>query len=318
MVLIADVVGHDEDGVARAASEVVRIANARGAEGFVAASADARKKFWLERSRTAAIAKHTNAFKLNEDVVIPLPRLGEYTDGVERINIEHSLANKLELAERVDAFLASPALASCWGPESEARPTQELLEAKVDEARALVAEVRDRWSDLARRLDETFRALQDHSLRVSWKTELRDPLEEIFAGLAFAPVAKRLREIHAEVLRRRLFVAMHMHAGDGNVHTNIPVNSDDYRMLQQANEAVRRVMALARDLGGVVSGEHGIGITKLEFLTDDELAPVGRVQAQRRSRTSASTRASCCATARCPATSPTPTRRASRCWAPRA
>ena len=32
-------------------------------------------------------------------------------------------------------------------------------------------------------------------------------------------------------------------------------------------------MALARELGGVISGEHGIGITKLEFLTDDELAP---------------------------------------------
>ena len=31
-------------------------------------------------------------------------------------------------------------------------------------------------------------------------------------------------------------------------------------------------MALARSLDGVISGEHGIGITKLEFLTDDEIA----------------------------------------------
>jgi FAD/FMN-containing dehydrogenase/Fe-S oxidoreductase len=273
MVLIADVVGHDEDGVARATSEVVRIANARGAEGFVAVSPEARKKFWSERARTAAIARHTNAFKLNEDVVIPLDRLGEYTDGVERINVEHSLANKIDLAGRIDAFLASSALAHCWGPDSEARPPQDLLDAKVEEARALVGEVRARWRDLAGRLDETFPALQDHRVRVSWKTELRDPLEAIFDGRAFAPVAKRLLEIHAEVLRGRLFVALHMHAGDGNVHTNIPVNSDDYRMLQQANDAVRRVMALARSLGGVVSGEHGIGITKLEFLSDAELAP---------------------------------------------
>ena len=62
-----------------------------------------------------------------------------------------------------------------------------------------------------------------------------------------------------------------MHAGDGNVHTNIPVNSDDYAMLQTAHAVVARVMALARSLDGVISGEHGIGITKLEFLTDDEL-----------------------------------------------
>jgi Fe-S oxidoreductase len=63
-----------------------------------------------------------------------------------------------------------------------------------------------------------------------------------------------------------------MHAGDGNVHTNIPVNSDNYAMLQTANQAVARIMRIARDLNGVISGEHGIGITKLEHLTEGELA----------------------------------------------
>ena len=43
-------------------------------------------------------------------------------------------------------------------------------------------------------------------------------------------------------------------------------------MLQTAHEAVARIMVLARSLDGVISGEHGIGITKLEFLSDDELA----------------------------------------------
>ncbi|HET6827278.1 MAG TPA: DUF3400 domain-containing protein, partial [Ramlibacter sp.] len=42
---------------------------------------------------------------------------------------------------------------------------------------------------------------------------------------------------------------------------------------QTAHEAVKRIMALARALNGVISGEHGIGITKLEFLTDEELKP---------------------------------------------
>ncbi|MCD8514933.1 MAG: FAD-linked oxidase, partial [Burkholderiaceae bacterium] len=55
--------------------------------------------------------------------------------------------------------------------------------------------------------------------------------------------------------------------------TNIPVNSDDYEMLQTAHEAVDRIMVLARSLDGVISGEHGIGITKLQYLTDEELAP---------------------------------------------
>jgi ferredoxin len=64
-----------------------------------------------------------------------------------------------------------------------------------------------------------------------------------------------------------------MHAGDGNVHTNIPVNSDRYEMLQTAYRTVERIMHLARSLDGVISGEHGIGITKLEFLTDEEIRP---------------------------------------------
>jgi Fe-S oxidoreductase len=42
-------------------------------------------------------------------------------------------------------------------------------------------------------------------------------------------------------------------------------------MLQDAHAAVTRIMALARSLDGVISGEHGIGITKLEFLTEDEI-----------------------------------------------
>ena len=82
-----------------------------------------------------------------------------------------------------------------------------------------------------------------------------------------------MQAIHDRVLKSRVFVALHMHAGDGNVHTNIPVNSDDYEMLQEANQAVARIMQIARDLDGVISGEHGIGLTKYEFLTEAELAP---------------------------------------------
>ncbi|MCC6194768.1 MAG: DUF3683 domain-containing protein [Burkholderiales bacterium] len=273
MVLLADVVGDDETRVAKAASEVVRIANHRGAEGFIAVSADARRKFWLDRARTAAIARHTNAFKINEDVVIPLPRLGDYTDGIERINIELSLKNKIRLADELAQFLASPQVAQAWPPASETKPPQEILEAKVEEARALVTGARRAWQGYLDRLDTMFPALQDHSLVASWKRELAAPLSEIFSGLAFEPVMKQVRDIHARVLRSRVFVALHMHAGDGNVHTNIPVNSDDYAMLQEANAAVARIMRLARSLNGVISGEHGIGITKLEFMTDEELAP---------------------------------------------
>lgn len=286
MVLVGDIVGDDADAVARATSEVIRLANARSGEGFVAVSADARKKFWLDRKRTAAISKHTNAFKINEDVVIPLERMGEYTLGIERLNIELSLRNKLALLDRLEAFFTEGELPLGKTDDASEIPSAELLEDRVQQALALLREVRALWQGWLQGLDVAqpgatgepgtgrsfFDQLQDHSLRASWRSQVLKPLQGLFAGSAFGPIVAACQKIHQEVLRGRVWIALHMHAGDGNVHTNIPVNSDNYEMLQTAHEAVARIMVLARSLDGVISGEHGIGITKLEFLSDDELA----------------------------------------------
>ena len=272
MVLVGDIAGDDPDAVARATSEVVRLANSRSGEGFIAISPEARKKFWLDRKRTAAISKHTNAFKINEDVVIPLPRMAEYTDGIERINIELSLRNKIRLADELEAFFGRGNLPLGRQDDAGEIPSAELLEDRVQQAVAVIREVRAQWQDWLANVEPLFAQLQDHRLRASWKTQIRAPLEAIFAGNAFAPILLEVNAIHQRVLKGRVWVALHMHAGDGNVHTNIPVNSDNYEMLQTAHEAVGRIMALARRLDGVISGEHGIGITKLEFLSDDEIA----------------------------------------------
>jgi FAD/FMN-containing dehydrogenase/Fe-S oxidoreductase len=279
MALFGDIAGDDADAVARAASEVVRLANSRGGEGFVAVSPEARKKFWLDRKRTAAISKHTNAFKINEDVVIPLPRMGEYTEGIERLNIELSLRNKLALLDALQVFFEKGNLPLGRSDDAGDIASAELLEDRVQQALTLLRGVRDQWQHWSSQLDVVqtdtgrtlFTDLQDHTLRASWKTQIRAPLQNIFAGSALKPVLDQCQKIHAEVLRGRVWIALHMHAGDGNVHTNIPVNSDNYDMLQTAHEMVARIMVLARSLDGVISGEHGIGITKLEFLTDDEM-----------------------------------------------
>ncbi|MFM8899719.1 MAG: DUF3683 domain-containing protein [Burkholderiales bacterium] len=280
MVLVGDICGDDPDAVARVTSEVVRLANGRSGEGFVAVSPDARKKFWLDRKRTAAISKHTNAFKVNEDVVIPLPRMGEYTEGIERINIELSLQNKLALVDALEAFFLTGNLPLGKSDDAGEIASAELLEDRVQQALTLLREVRGLWHGWLTKLDAPvaegertlFAQLQDHSLRASWKTQIRTPLQAIFAGSSLKPIVDECQKIHGQILKGRVWVALHMHAGDGNVHTNIPVNSDNYDMLQTAHHAVARIMKLARSLDGVISGEHGIGITKLEFLTDAEIA----------------------------------------------
>ena len=277
MVLFGDIAGDNADDVARATSEVVRIANSRNGEGFIAISPEARKKFWLDRKRTAAISKHTNAFKINEDVVIPLPRMAEYTDGIERINIELSLQNKIKLCDALEDFFKQGQLKGnlplSKHDDAVGMTSSELLEDRVAQALALVADVRDLWVGWLANVETLFPQLQDHTLRASWKTDIRAKLQLIFTGAAFVPVLDECTAIHKRVLKGRVWAALHMHAGDGNVHTNLPVNSDDYEMLQSAHAAVARIMVLARSLNGVISGEHGIGITKLEFLTDAELQP---------------------------------------------
>ncbi len=280
MVLIGDIAGDDADAVARATSEVVRIANSRSGEGFIAVSVDARKKFWLDRKKTAAISRHTNAFKINEDVVIPLPRMAEYTDGIERINIELSLANKIKLCDTLEAFLSKGNLPLGKAEDASDVPSPEMLQGRIVQALALVAETRALWADWLQNAETLFDQLQDHTLRASWKTQIKAPLQVIFTGGAFLPVFTECVAIHKRVLKGRVWAALHMHAGDGNVHTNLPVNSDDYEMLQTARHAVERIMVLARSLGGVISGEHGIGITKLEFLTDAELQPFADYKAK--------------------------------------
>ena len=283
MVLIADIASNSEDAVGQAASQVVQISNIKDGEGFIAVSPSARKIFWLDRARTAAIAKHTNAFKINEDVVIPLHNLGDYSNGIERINIELSINNKLKLIHELHQYIKTTSVNS-----EDSTIDNQLFNNKKTLALSLLNSVKDKWIYFLSNLDvevnkledfieekdsnlSLFEAIQSHQIRISWKLELKEPLNEIFSGRDFELIFKRINEIHQEVLKSRVFIALHMHAGDGNVHSNIPVNSDDYEMMKDAHRAVARVMNLAKSLDGVISGEHGIGITKMEFIDDSTI-----------------------------------------------
>jgi FAD/FMN-containing dehydrogenase/Fe-S oxidoreductase len=289
MVLIADLASNNEQTLVAATATVVQLAEARNAAGFIATSPEARRQFWLDRARTAAIAAHTNAFKINEDVVIPLKHLAAYSEGIERINIHQSIKNKLCMLQAVREYLTSePHELHRAGnvEDSEERTLQ--LRAKLDAALELLDKVEVRWQTFID--DETspaqnFRALLDNaaladlkpndrlvdlllrrSLRVSYRGAVESPLKTIFSGEDFHQLRAKFDEIHQQHRSSRLFVALHMHAGDGNVHTNIPVHSGNYEMLHEAERIVDEVMMLASSLEGVISGEHGIGITKFQYL----------------------------------------------------
>lgn len=285
MLLLIDVTGNDADVLAEVCSEIVAKANVRQGEGFVAVSDEARARFWADRKRTAAISAHTNAFKINEDVVIPLHNLASYSRSIEIINIRESLTNKIEIVQASQDYLKQKQVEY----QADSSVQYELYLTKIEYALTLLDEIETRWKAWLNGFDAPANGFSDglefkpakdeklidcllkRELVVSYKEDVKKPLDEIFVGIDFEEARDDFAGIHREVLDSRLFVALHMHAGDGNVHTNIPVHSENYRMMHQAEKIVDEVMELAESLDGVVSGEHGIGLTKIQYLESDKL-----------------------------------------------
>ena len=66
--------------------------------------------------------------------------------------------------------------------------------------------------------------------------------------------------------RNDTFVANFGHAGDGNIHVNFVVDREDKDAIARARKCVAETFQLAVDLGGTISGEHGIGYVKAPYL----------------------------------------------------
>ena len=258
-VLLIDMVAHTTEQILRGKARLVSLmAGYANTEIFVASDADEAQRFWRDRKRLGAIAARTNAFKLNEDIVLPLAALAEFARFVDARNVDEDLYNKESVVREVMAYLAT----------AEPIEDPDWLEAKIPKADELCTAALGR---IAGREPATLRT--EAHLRA-----LKDDLLELFRG--FPRISENLARIFAEVRQRRIVIATHMHAGDGNVHVNIPVFSNDRAMMERAAATADAVMERAVALGGVVSGEHGIGITKIKFLDRERVEELSSYRRQ--------------------------------------
>jgi glycolate oxidase len=56
------------------------------------------------------------------------------------------------------------------------------------------------------------------------------------------------------------------HAGDGNIHVNVMVDGSDEKELEKGHKAIEEIFELVVEMGGTLSGEHGIGLSKAPFM----------------------------------------------------
>ena len=216
-------------------------------DSFVARDEKQAELFWEDRHRLSAIAKRTSGFKINEDVVIPIDEVPRFSKFIEQINLEgmaRSFRRALQEIGRLPGF-----------PEEDKEMNREFSHAsKVIKGDVPASELSD----------------QEMELRaVLYLKTLRE---------RYPALAKKIDGIEKRMHATRIVVANHMHAGDGNCHVNIPVNSNDPQMLHDAEKTAQRVMIHAQEIGGEVSGEHGIGITKIGFLSPEKIKAIKEVK----------------------------------------
>ena len=257
-VLLLDLVGRDAAQVQRGLDRLqALLAPFPDSEIFLAADAAEAESFWAERKKLGAIAKRTNAFKLNEDVVLPLDRLADFAAFIEQLNVAEERHNHGVTIDRLQSWARAvrPAGDEVW------------VAAKGPAVDRLCAHARQAMETADREILREGRILKD----------LLASLEELFTGVP--GLAATAHALYAEERGRLIVIATHMHAGDGNVHVNIPVFSNDRIMLARATKTAETAMRQAVALGGVVSGEHGIGITKIAHLEPEQVTALNAYRA---------------------------------------
>lgn len=91
-----------------------------------------------------------------------------------------------------------------------------------------------------------------------------------------------IRAIGNLAVKYDLIIVCFGHAGDGNIHTNIMLDKKNRDELKRAEMAVEELFRTVLDLGGTLSGEHGVGIAKSPFMQwevgDEGLEAMGRIK----------------------------------------
>ncbi|MGA2112797.1 MAG: FAD-binding oxidoreductase [Anaerolineales bacterium] len=91
--------------------------------------------------------------------------------------------------------------------------------------------------------------------------------------------ANAVRQAHLLAERFEMKLMAFGHAGDGNLHTSMPILPDDTQALSRGEALVEGMINFALSVGGTATAEHGIGLTKRRFLESEHGAAVDTMRA---------------------------------------
>lgn len=80
-------------------------------------------------------------------------------------------------------------------------------------------------------------------------------------------VPDMIRMVEAIAQKYAIPIVNFGHAGDGNIHVNVMIDKKVEGEQEKADRAIEDIFAAALKLGGTMSGEHGVGITKAPYIT---------------------------------------------------
>jgi len=201
--------------------------------------------------------------------------------------------DEIEAAGRgVSAIIAAGILPAAL--EMIDRETLKAVEASIyaagfptDVAASLIVELDGPAAGMAEQADEVERMLKEHGAREVaraendadrarfWKARksafgaMGRLAPELLVQDATVPRSRLpeiLREVAEIASKHELTVTNVFHAGDGNLHPNIPFDRRDPSVLERVRRASREIMAACVAVGGTITGEHGVGVDKRDYM----------------------------------------------------
>jgi len=120
------------------------------------------------------------------------------------------------------------------------------------------------------RHDAAYSGKQLHPKGRIWSTDVCVPISRL---------ADCIEETRRDIEESKLLAPMVGHVGDGNFHLLLLVDHDDADEVARAEALHRRMVMRALDMGGTCTGEHGVGLGKIDFLKMEHGAAVDVMRA---------------------------------------